>query len=152
MHTASTRTLGIVTAPSPRERECFKIFQRYRKARICQQWGGHWPGRIEAALSTMFERVPPAPVNKSIGALLSAYSGSLAIKQSSPELLVELVTVLYGAGVARDLNIPEMISASNKEVWATKTRAFADGVSINLVSTKERVIKQLNAMLPQYAA
>jgi len=73
------------------------------------QWGDRWPGQVAWVCSTLFERVPPAPETKNIAELLSADSGNLRVKHVAPELLVEVVTVLYGADVARDtVTTPEL--------------------------------------------
>ena len=95
--------------------------------------------------------MPPAPEAKTLSSLLSAYSGNLRIKHVPPELLVELVTVLYGANVACDLEIPNRVSTRNKELWAAQRKFAGAGGSISFVPAQEQIISELVAMLPGYS-
>ena len=150
MASAFITTHPIPTAPSAKERACYKIIKRYRKAQVYEEWGGRWPGHVAWVCSTLFERMPPAPETKNISELLSAYSGNLRIKHVPPELLVELVTVLYGGDAARDLDILNRVSTRNKELWAAQVKFAGAGGSISFVPAQEQIIRELVAVLPGY--
>ncbi|MEI6300559.1 MAG: hypothetical protein WCR74_03895 [Betaproteobacteria bacterium] len=83
---------------------------------------------------------------------MSAYSGNLRIKHVPPELLVELVAVLYGEDVARDLDIPNKVSTRNTELWAAQVKFAGAGGSISFVPAQEQIIRELVAVLPGYSA
>ena len=151
MSSSSITTQPSPTAPSAKERACYKIIKRYRKAQVYEEWGSWWPGHVAWVCSTLFERMPPAPETKNISELLSAYSGNLRIKHVPPELLVELVTVLYGADMARDLDIPNRVSTRNKELWATQVKFAGAGGNISFVPAQEHIIGELAAVLPGYS-
>jgi hypothetical protein len=138
------------TAPSAKERACYKIIKRYRKAQVYEEWGSRWPGHVAWVCSTLFERMPPAPETKTISSLLSAYSGDLRVKHVPSELLVELVTVLYGEDVARDLDILNRVSTRNKELWAAQVKFAGAGGSVSFVPAQEQIIRELVAVLPAY--
>ena len=150
MTSSSITTQLASTAPNAKERACYKIIKRYRKARVCEEWGSRWPGSVAWVCSTLFERMPPAPETKNISELLSAYSGNLRIRHAPPELLVELVTVLYGEDVARDLDIPNRVSTRNNELWAAQLKFVGVGASISFVPAQEQIIRELVAVLPGY--
>ena len=116
-----------------------------------EEWGCRWPGHVAWVCSTLFERVPPAPETKNISELLFSYSGNLRIKHVPPELLVELVTVLYGEDVARDLDILNRVSTRNKELWAAQVKFAGAGGSISFVPAQEQIIRELVAVLPGYS-
>jgi hypothetical protein len=81
---------------------------------------------------------------------LSAYSGDLRVKHVPSELLVELVTVLYGEDVARDLDILNRVSTRNKELWAAQVKFAGAGGSVSFVPAQEQIIRELVAVLPAY--
>ena len=151
MTSSSITTQLESTAPNAKERACYKIIKRYRKAQVYEEWGGRWPGHVAWVCSTLFERMPPAPETKNILALLSVYSGNLRVKHVPPELLVELVTVLYGEDVARDLDIRNRVSTRNKELWAAQVKFAGAGGSISFVPAQEQIIRELVAVLPGYS-
>jgi len=151
MTAASITTHTASTAPSAKERACYKIIKRYREAQVYEEWGSRWPGHVAWVCSTLFERMPPAPEAKTLSSLLSAYSGNLRIKHVPSELLVELVTVLYGEDVARDLDISNRVSTRNKELWAAQVKFAGAGGSISVVPAQEQIIRELVAVLPGYS-
>jgi len=151
MTSSSITTQPVPTAPNAKERACYKIIKRYRKAQVYEEWGSRWPGHVAWVCSTLFERQPPPPETKNISELLSAYLGNLRVKHVPPELLVELVTVLYGEDVARDLDILNRVSTRNKELWAAKVKFAGAGGSISFVPAQEQIIRELVAVLPGYS-
>jgi hypothetical protein len=140
----------IRTEPSSsKERQIHSVIQRHRIRRVQERWAIlRWAPLFQSKwFELLFKRldpVPPAPVKKNIQLLWNAYCGDLQPGDAPPELIIELVTLLYGEKVVQDLDVQNMLS---RNYWRSSD---ANGAGASPGSFQEVTLKELATLLPGY--
>ena len=137
------------TRASFKERQIHRAIQQYRIRRIQERWGLlRWAPLFQSgwfeSLFKRFDRVPPAPVKKNLQLLWNAYCGDLRPGDVPPELIIELVSLLYGEKIFEKVDVQNMLS---RNYWRGN-----DGSSVGAspASFQEVTLKELAGLLPGY--
>jgi hypothetical protein len=133
--------------PSSKERQIHSVIQRHRIRRVQERWAIlRWAPLFQSKwFESIFRRVdpvPPAPVKKNIQLLWNAYCGDLRPGDVSPEVIIELVTLLYGEKLVQELDVQNMLS---RNYWRS-----GDGAGASPASFQEMTLKELAGLLPGY--
>ena len=137
------------TQPSPKERQIHRLIQQYRIRHIQKRWAIlRWAPLFQSkwfeSIFKQFDRVPPAPARKNLQQLWNAYCGNLSPGEVPPELVIELVTLLYGEKVVAEVDVQNMLS---RNYWRGSDGSEAGAA---MESFQDRTLKELARLLPSY--